>query len=239
MKKTFLLLTFTSLFLSVFGQEEKIIVIDKGSGKTYRHREAKEKILVDHMSVMKFSPLQMVVGEINFGFEKKIDEMSSIEFELGPTLSNIGFTVNDNHYYDPFGNYSAETSKIGVFVGVGYRFYPMDNSKVLNGFYVSPVFKYRLFNFGVHDYSENLKDSKGNENQLLFSFNFGYQKWLSQSFSLDFFGGVGLAYESHLHQQVATEYNSQTGYYDYYWDPNAYSGVRYLMTAGIKVGIGN
>ena len=36
--------------------------------------------------VMKFSPLQMIVGEINLGFEKRVDEMSSLEFELGPTF---------------------------------------------------------------------------------------------------------------------------------------------------------
>lgn len=241
MKKIFLGLSFTCFLFAAFGQEEKIIIIDKGVGKTTRHssKTVPERKLVDNISVLKFSPLQMVVGEINFGFERKIDEMSSVEFEFGPTLSNVRLSVNDNHYNDPWGNgYSQETSKIGLFGSVGYRFYPMDNGKVLNGFYVSPVFKYRLMNFGVHDYSGNLEDTKGNESHAYFTFNFGFQRWLSDHFSLDFFGGIGLGYEAHTRYDVATTYDGNTGLYNYYWDKRTYDGVRFLVTGGIKVGIG-
>lgn len=237
MKKLLVAIYLLSFLPTAFGQEEKIIVIDRGSGKTYR--EKKERTLVDHKSVMKFSPLQMVVGEINFGFEKKIDEMSSIEFEFGPTLSNVGLTVSANHYNDPWGGSQiGETSKIGFFGSAGYRFYPMDNGKVLNGFYVSPVLKYRLMNFGIHDYSENLTDTKGSENHMYFTFNFGFQRWLSQNFSLDMFGGIGLGYESHLRYTTAASYDGNTGVYSYYWDKNAYDGVRFVLTGGVKIGIG-
>lgn len=241
MKKIFLSLSFTCLLLTVFAQEEKVIIIDKGSGKTqaYKSSSKRERTLVDNTSVLKFSPLQMIAGEINFGYERKINDLSSFEIELGPTLSNIGLSVNENHYYDPWGNYSGETSKIGVFTSVAFRFYPMNNGKVLNGFYVSPVFKYRRMNFGVHDYSENLSDTQGGENHMYFTFNFGFQSWLSERFSLDYFAGIGLGYETHQRFQVASNYDGNTGLYNYYWDRNSFSGVRYLLTAGIKVGIGN
>lgn len=239
MRKALIAIYFLGFVLSAFAQEEKIIVIDRGSGKTYK--EKRERALVENKSVVKFSPLQMVVGEINFGFERKIDEMSSVEFEFGPTLSNVGLTVNDNHYSDPLGGGSLveETSKIGFFGSVGYRFYPMDNSKVMNGFYVSPVLKYRLMNFGIQDYSENLEDTQGSENHMYFTFNFGVQRWLSQHFSLDMFGGIGLGYESHVGYNTATSYDGNTGVYYYYWDKNAYDGVRLVLTGGVKIGIGH
>lgn len=240
MKKLFIGLSFMSLIFSALAQEEKIIVIDKGSGKTYKPKTVRP--LVENNSVMKFNPLQMIVGEINFGFEKKIDEMSSVEFEFGPTLSNIGFTVNNNHYYyfEPYyGPNAQETSGVGFFASAAYRFYPMDKGLVLNGFYVSPVVKYRLMNFGVHDYTETLEDQKGNENHMYFTFNFGFQRWLSERFSLDMFGGLGLGYEAHVHYRVMNTYDDVTGQYTYSWDKNAYSGVRFVFTGGIKIGIGN
>lgn len=239
MKKLLLGLSFSWIILNAFGQEEKIIIIDKGAGSVKSTRYKKERKLVDNISVMKFSPLQMMVGEINFGYERKINELTSFEVCLGPTLSEIGLTVSGNHYSDPWGNYSSEYSKMGFFTSVGFRFYPMDNGKVLNGFYVSPVFKYRLKNFGTHDYSEALKDISGSESHANFTFEFGDQIWLSEHFSLDFYAGLGLGYESHKHYFVASAYNPDTQLYDYFWDENFYSGVRYLFTAGIKVGIGN
>ncbi len=239
MKLNLIALFILGFACKTIAQEEKFIVIDRGASK-WMYKEKKERRIVDNMSVLKFSPLQMLAGEINFGYERKIDEMSSIEFELGPTLSNVGFSVNNNHfgYIDPFYSYTTETSKPGFFASAGYRFYPLDNSKALNGFYVSPVLKYRLMNFGIVDYSENLKDTKGSENHFYFTFNFGYQTWLSDNFSLDFFGGLGLGYESHIRYRVLSAYDGNTGSYSYFWDKNAYDGVRYLLTLGVKVGIG-
>ncbi len=221
-----------------FAQEEKIIVIDRGDrGRTRPQREQK---LVDNDHVMKFSPLQMVMGEINLGFEKRINEMSSLEFELGPTLSEVGFSVNDYHYYDPWGNPTlSRNTGLGFFGSVGYRFYPMDNTMVLNKFYVSPVFKYRLYNYKLVDFSNTLDDEKGSENQAMFTFNFGYQKWLSDHFSLDMFAGFGLAFESHNSYYVNSFYDGNTGQYTYSWKENNYNGVRFAFTAGVKVGIGN
>jgi hypothetical protein len=241
MKKLIASLGFFCLVFQVIGQDEKVVIIDKSAYKS-EVRNQRTKKLVDNTSVVKFSPLQMIAGEINFGYERKISDYSSIEIEFGPTLSNIGLSVNQNHYYvDPFGsyNYVDQTSKVGFFLSTGFRFYPADNGKVLNGFYVSPVIKYRLMNNGLHDYSGNLDDTKGSESDVNFSFNFGFQKWVSSRFSLDFFGGVGLAYESYNTKEVVSAYNSTTQLYDYYWKRNTYDGVRFLITGGIKVGIGN
>jgi hypothetical protein len=55
---------------------------------------------------------------------------------------------------------------------------------------------------------------------------------------MDFFGGIGLAYESYITRNVSTVYNSSTGQYDYSWNRFTYDGVRFLITGGVKVGIG-
>jgi len=239
MKKLFIGLSFMSFIFSAIAQEEKIIVIDKGAGRTAKQKTVRP--LVVNNSVMKFNPLQMIAGEIAFGYERKIDELSSVEFEFGPTLSNIGLSVSNNHYYfDPYyGPNAQETSGVGFFVSAAYRFYPLDNGLVLNGFYVSPVVKYRLMNFDVEDFSGTLPAQNGNENHMYFTFNFGFQKWLSERFSIDYYAGIGLGYEDHLHYRVLNEYNSTTGLYEYSWEKNAYHGVRFVVTGGIKIGIGN
>jgi hypothetical protein len=235
-------LTFATLLVVTLAkaQEEKVIIIDRGASYKNTQQVRKPEKLVDNDYVMKFSPLQMIMGEINLGFEKRVDEMSSIEFEFGPTLSEVGFSVNSNHYSpDPWGfNYSGRSTGVGFFGSVGYRFYPMDNTVVLNRFYVSPVFKYRLFNFGVEDYSKVLPSQKGSEGQAIFTFNFGYQKWLSDHFSLDMFAGFGLAYESHKDFFTESIYDDVSGMYTFKWVNNNYSGVRFAGTMGVKVGIG-
>jgi hypothetical protein len=227
---------FLTATLWVNAQEEKIVVIDRGARG--RYKEPKENKLVDNEQVIKFSPLQMVMGEINLGYEKRINEMSSIEFEFGPTFSEVGFVVSDVHGTDPWGGIQNKSTRMGVFGSVGYRFYPMDNTMVLNRFYVSPVFKYRLYNNFVNDYSNVLDPAKGSINQGIFTFNFGYQKWLSDHFSLDFFGGLGLAFEQHRDYQMINVYDDVTGLYHSSWDEHNYSGVRFAFTGGIKVGIG-
>ena len=238
--KIYLALSGIMIATSLMAQEEKVIVIDRGASYKNTQRVRKPEKLVDNEYVMKFSPLQMIMGEINLGFEKRVDEMSSIEFEFGPTLSEVGFTVSSNHYTpDPWGfNYARRSTRMGVFGSVGYRFYPMDNTIVLNRFYVSPVFKYRLYNFSVEDYSKVLPAEKGSENQAIFTFNFGYQRWLSDHFSLDMFAGFGLAYEGHRDFYTESMYDGNTGQYTYKWVANNYSGVRFAATMGVKVGIG-
>ena len=234
MKNLLLAVSFFCTIFTVFGQEERVIVVDRGTNARFVPKQRK---LVDNTSVIKFSPLQMIVGELNFGYERVIDDISSVEFEFGPTISNVGLAVEDNHFYSSWG-YTGQTSRIGFFGSAAYRFYPLDNGKVLNGFYVSPVFKYRLMNFGMRDYSGNLEDTKGNESHAYFTMNFGMQRWLSQHFSIDYFAGIGLGYEAKNSFQTVSEYNGVTGEYSYFWNKNAYDGVRFLFTIGLKVGIG-
>lgn len=214
--------------------QQEIVVIEQGSRSK---REKKEIRLNDNTSVIKFTPTQMLVGEINFGFEKQLSKQTSFEISAGPTISNIALGEVNSHFIDPWsGGYAHESSRMGFFTEVGYRFYPLDDTEALNRFYLGPVLKYRMMNFGLHDASGQLEETKGSNTQFNFALNFGYQLWLSKSFSMDFFAGLGIGY-----QEVRSFY-PESVYIDpnwtYQWRNNNRSGARYVFNFGFKVGIG-
>jgi hypothetical protein len=223
----FLLSSFTG-----FSQDD-LIIIDRGALK--RSSSTKKEIkLNDNISAIKFSPTQMIMGEINFSWERQLSQKSSIELSAGPTISNIGFGIQ-SHLFDPYGG-SIETSGVGLFGEVGIRYYPLDETEALNRFYVSPILKFRQFNFGLDDISDVLASTDGSDVQLNFLFNFGYQLWASKSFAVDFFGGMGIGMRTINSAYVEAIWaNNQ---YEYQWIRTRNSNARYVFSAGIKVGIG-
>ena len=235
MKKTFLA-TFTALLMvatSGIAQEE-IVIIEQNNRM---RREKKPIRLNDNTSVVKFSPTQMLAGEIHFAFEKQLTKHSSFEIAAGPTISNIAFGNVSSHLIDPWGGgYAYESSGLGFFTEAGYRYYPLDETEALNRFYLSPVAKFKLMNYGLHDASGALSPTKGSEMNLNFSFNVGYQLWLSKSFAMDFYTGLGIGY-----QQVKSYYPESIFVdpdWTFQWRDNSRSGARYVFNFGVKVGIG-
>jgi hypothetical protein len=226
-----------TLSFGAMAQDQKVVIIDKGSSYN-APKKRREPIVTNNINIIKFSPLQLLVGEINLGYERVLNDMSSVDFEIGPTLSNIRMSVAGNHIYNPgFGPSTERTSGVGFFLGTGYRMYPLNGGLAPNRFYVSPVFKFRLMNYGFHDFSKILSDVRGSEKDFNFSFNFGWQFWLEEKFSLDMFAGIGLAYESYKDYVMTNTYDGNTGLYTYGWQQDAYSGVRFLFTGGVKIGI--
>lgn len=236
MKKS-ILSTITALLVVVTSgiAQQELVVIEQGS----RYKREKKGIrLNDNTSVIKFTPTQMLAGEINFSFEKQLSKQTSFEIGLGPTISNIA--VGDgtgNHYFDPmYGGYTIETSGLGFFAEAGYRFYPLDETEALNRFYLSPVLKYKLMNFGLEEASGELPKREGSDMRMNFALNVGYQVWLSKSFAMDFYTGLGIGF-----QQVESYfpvYNYVGTEYQYEWVDNSYSQARYVFNFGVKVGIG-
>ncbi len=229
MKKTILLSTLLFGF-TTFGQQE-VIIIDKGA---YKERKEKEIKLNDNTQVLKFAPLNMMVGEINFSYEKQTSQKGSFELGIGPTLSKIGFGV-DTHIFDTPS--VTENSGLGFFTSVAYRFYPLDETEALNRFYVSPILKFKLLNYSYQDNNTNLGSVKASDNRLDFYFNFGYQVWAAKSFSLDFYGGIGLGYRTTEEYRVESTYTS-SGEWVNKWVMYSVSGARYIANLGLKIGIG-
>ncbi|PIE87332.1 MAG: hypothetical protein CSA03_00825 [Bacteroidetes bacterium] len=230
--------TIAALLVVVFSglAQDDFIVIQQSS----RKRGEKKIRLNDNIGVVKFTPTQMLVGEINFSYERQISKQSSFEIGLGPTISNIALGGNGgNHYIDPYygGGGTYQTSGVGFFAEAGYRFYPLDETEALNRFYLSPIFRVRQKNYGLRDISGMLPDKQGSQLLTSFALNFGYQMWLSKSFSFDFFTGLGIGQQQDNSYFQVSEYANNT--YTYKWQPTSNSYARYVFNFGMKVGIGH
>jgi hypothetical protein len=95
-----------------------------------------------------------------------------------------------------------------------------------------------VYNHTVQDYSGFIPDIKrGNETMANFFFNFGYQSWLSSTFSMDFYFGIGIG------QYNSRDYFAETFFdgndWQYRWVEDNRSGARYVLNAGIKIGLGS
>ncbi len=236
--KAFNLILGLLLTVSTFAQEE-IIIIDKSELKGYKRQKPEREIkLNDNTRVIKFAPLSMFAGEINFGFERQLSIKGSLDLEFGPTISEIGLGDVDNHYWNSLGLNTQRESGLGFLLGASYRYYPLDETEALNRFYVAPVLKYRLYNFRVSEISGLLDDLEGSEQQLNFYFNFGYQLWVSNSFSLDFYTGMGIGYQEIFDGYATTQWNDVTQQNENIWVTDLSSGARYVFNMGLKVGIG-
>lgn len=237
MKKTtlsILLLGFlvSKSFVSI-SQEDKYIVLDKSDLKAMK-KEPRKQILVENDYVIKFDPTRMLVGELGFSYEKVMGLNSSVEFELGPTISNL---YDYNHYNYYTNNTYNTQSGIGVLGSAAFRFYPMHDA--LNGFYVSPKLKYKAVNTMYIDQTGVLSNETGSKNQFSFMFNMGIQKWLSKQFSLDVYAGLGIGYNYNRDFIYNTIYDPITYQYTYEWSKQKYQAAHVVCNLGVKVGIGN
>ena len=219
--------------VSTYAQDE-VIIIDRKNYKQNKSRDIKKN---ENTQIIKFSPLQLLAGEINLGYERQISKKGSLDFEFGPTISNIGFGVN-NHFIDPFNPSAIQKSALGFVASAGYRFYPLDETEALNRFYISPVLKFRLMNSIFEDGSGILTETqRGARTNTNFFFNFGYQMWLAKSFSLDFFAGFGIGMQQEKSFYTTQVFENNTWVNE--WQEVNYNDALYVGNIGIKIGIGS
>jgi hypothetical protein len=213
--------------------QEEVIIIDR---KDYKRKREKNIRLNENTQVFKFAPLNLLAGEINFGYERQMSKKGSVDIELGPTISKIGFGLN-SHLANDFEPNINEMSSMGFVTQIGYRYYPLDETEALNRFYVSPVYRFKLMNHKVQDASNFVPGvQKGNYVRNNFFFNFGYQSWLSSSFSIDFYAGFGIGMHSSRDWYSTSVFQNNDWVYE--WREDYRSGATYVFNAGIKVGIG-
>jgi hypothetical protein len=214
--------------------QEEVIIIDRSKSRLKTEREIRK---IENIQVYKFAPLSMLDGEILFGYERQLTAKGSFDVELGPTISQIGFGVN-GHIGNSFEPEVGAQSGLGIVLGAAYRYYPLEETEALNRFYVSPQFRYKLYNHTVQDYSGFISDvARGNEAMANFFFNVGYQTWMSNTFSLDFYFGVGIGHYSSRDYYAESIFNGND--WEYRWQETVSSGARYVLNAGVKVGIGS
>lgn len=178
-------------------------------------------------SVLKFDMMRMLTGEISFSYERSIGTNASLEFSLGPTISQLE-PFNNTHV---FNQNTKVNSGIGGFASVGLRYYPVRES--LKGFYLSPIVKYRIKNSYYEGQNFGLDDQLAYNKLTSFVYNVGIQKWVNQNFFFDFYTGIGIGLKS-----------NQTYYSSYNFEQNANEWIgktdrssTLILNLGVKMGV--
>lgn len=243
MKKTLTVLAALAALTAYSQGEEQVIVIRQNeSVKSVKQRRVKTVRTVENFDAFKFDPLRMFIGEINFSWEHRIQERTSFEIELGPTISNLSYTKQGNNHFNDiyYGYVASETqSGMGVLASAAIRYYPLQDYKALNRIYISPRVKYRRYNETYTVEGAGLEDRQGYSSEVIFSFNIGLQEWLSDNFAFDYYIGMGIGSYRERTSNYTVTYNELTGMNDkYIWVDNSRSLARVVGVIGMKVSIG-
>ena len=201
---------------------------------TFSQEEGRPRQIENKWAV-KITPTQMIMGELNLGIEFKVSPKTSIEIQLGPTISEVGFGGRIWENMDQTSSISRESS-IGYFGALGFRYYPLEKTQAMTRLYIEPQLKYRVYNSSLSEETGLWGEQTSSITQYKFIFNTGYQLWATKSFGFDFYLGAGLGY------RTVTDYSPEISYgangYEYMWEENTYSKPQLLLNFGVKVAIG-
>ncbi|TSJ41975.1 hypothetical protein [Fluviicola chungangensis] len=197
--------------------------------------------------VLKFCPTQLFAGEFNFSYEQRVARILSLELEVGPTISQFGVNFGNQRLWqgnDGLGVWQFQSigedaeAAIGFHVSLAPKFYPTSEDNQLKGLYLSPVFKYRKYNYINEDINGILDDAKSHLDQMIFRFNMGFQFWPGDgNFSIDMYFGVGLS-TFHIQGQSLDSYVDDQGYTQTRWSSFSDTGIRFNAATGLKFGFG-
>ncbi len=197
--------------------------------------------------VLKFCPTQLIAGEFNFSYEQRLARIISLELEVGPTISQFGLNFGNQRLWQgddglgfwQFQSIDSEAEPaIGFHASLAPKFYPASEDNQLKGLYLSPVFKFRQYNYMNEDVNGVLDDAKSHINQMIFRFNMGFQFWPGDgNFSIDMYFGVGLGMFN-LQGNYLDNYIDDQGNVQYRWSSYGDSGVRINLATGLKFGFG-
>lgn len=228
-KKSLLLLG--AIVLSIgcsFAQDDRVYVVKSSESK--KSRSSKRSIAVEHMNVLKFDLLNQLRGEVRFSYERVLDDNLSLEITAGPNVSGL--------YNDRFFNGSEqELSKVGVSAEVGVRYYPNEDYSALNRLYISPTIGIKHFNseFVSNQFGQSFD---GYNQRIYYTFNLGYQSWLSKKVSIDYFVGLGLAMKNEARAYVNQQYDPSTDTFTANWVEQKFRSTGVQVNAGVKIGVG-
>lgn len=217
--------------LTVFVVLSAAVMYAQESENTGMPRQIQNKYAV------KFTPTQLIMGELNLGVEFKIARRVSMDIELGPTLSYAGLggrTILD--YEDSQQSSLTREGSFGYFGALGFRYYLFENTDALTRLYIHPQLKYRVYNTWIEEDTGAWGRILAQNTQYKFLFNVGWQLWASRSFGFDFYLGGGLGYRQLQTFEQIIVYDNYTISYE--WDEKMVSRPQLLLNAGIKIAIG-
>lgn len=233
MKKTIGLVICILSSVSLLNAQQVVVRQQSGTTKSTNRKYIERN--VENYNAFKFDPLRMTIGEINFSWEKRIDDKVSVEFELGPTISNLG---GNRFYYDSYNQYQVN-SRMGGLISAAVRYYPLEGLWAMNKLYISPKFKYRRYNSDYTSLEIPLPNQSAYSNETMFTFNVGYQQWLSNNFAFDYYVGLGIGGYKSTNYSMNSVYNGNTQTYDYSWRKYTENYAKLIGVIGMKITIGN
>lgn len=191
---------------------------------------------IENKYAIKFTPTQLIMGELNLGVEFKIAKKASMDIELGPTLSRVGLGGLTRDDFEDTESSVVKEGSFGYFGALGFRYYPFERTQALTRFYVQPQLKYRVYNTWWQEESDAWDPILSKNTQYKVVFNLGWQLWASKSFGFDFYLGGGIGYRQTTEYTPLITFNS--GQYNYFWDEKRVNTPQLLINGGIKVAIG-
>lgn len=214
---------------NILGQSERVYV-NLDSDDNSRTKSGR---VVEHMNVIHHDPIRMMTGEIGFSFERVLKEKLSIEIGAGPTLSGIGFTR-----FFSFDQGTTTASRIGFLAEVGIRYYPLNDMPALNKLYIMPSVKFRQYNVDYEANAISLPNRRGYQNDISYNFTVGYQQWLADGFSFDYYAGFGLGMRYSQSFYAVDDFNPETQQFEPRWIGTYNQLPRLYFNLGLKVGLG-
>jgi len=210
MKKIFLLITL--FFVSMVG-------LGQNRATYYFSKNKSERKFYQPQDAIKYDVLKVLAGDLTLAYERQVGEKSSIEFEIGPTISR--FALNRMNYlgrvaqipdYNP-NDASSRQSDFGILASVAYRIYLLNNYPAMNGLYVAPKLKFKNYNdmgnFGDH-VGVSTDDFRNTLNQFFVVFDFGMVHWFSPHFGLEYYTTFGLTMNFFRYHTYQSSYDEAT-----------------------------
>lgn len=237
--RNIILLTFSAVVFCSFGQEKMVVVKQSDVQPVNKTRTKKNDREVEYKSAIKVDPLRMMIGEINFSWERKIKERLTFETEFGPTLSNIKFLRNSGNHYLSGTTGDEFISAFGLMVSGGFRYYPLPRARAFEGLYLSPRVKYRRYNETIHSSLDGLADKNGFTNEVMVQFTVGLQHWISTSLAFDYYVGIGLGSYNKTSYVSITDYDPNVNETVNTWVTDANKMALFSALIGLKVSVGH
>lgn len=224
--------------LTTFAQDNEQVIIVKREPNTRYSKPRKQELDINNYNAFKFDPLRMAIGEINFSWEHRMDDHTTFELEAGPTISNLG----SGRYYVSNNNSSTDYqvhSGMGGLISAAVRYYPLENSRAMNKLYISPRIKYRVYNESYSSGLSGVSDKSAKSGEFIFSFNLGYQQWVSHNFAFDYYIGMGIGSFKGNRYVLEQFYDGNSNTWTYGWNEETAQYARVVGVIGLKVTVGN
>lgn len=182
--------------------------------------------------LIKLSPTQAILSnEFGLAFEHRIRSKISSEIQLGATYAK-DIVPLEALLEKRFHNNTPSHYGWGVYGALSMRYYFVGYNVAPAGFYLGTLYKYRLFNVAFEDKVHTNTTMKGSNGQFILQGLFGYQFPFTKVFSMDFYLGLGAAFQTERIPTVELQ-NANYG-----WTTNKIKRTTFAPSIGVKLGFG-